>query len=339
MADYSDLIPANLRASLSDGTRLKPSITTSAYTGGTPSAANQVKRSVVYADGTVKPSMAYADGTLKPSVLIAGGGGAAVDPDAFILTVETTGASETMEVQGTGTGYSYDIDWGDGTVETSQTAASPSHVYASAGTHTIKITGTFPRIYVNNNATYKTKYRTVEQWGDVGFTSMSDAFESCINLVLNDKTLPDVADYTRAFQGCLSLILDDDYSFAGTSGTNFSQMFPLIDALSANGNVIPANFLDAHSPTNLTFMFSNAGVQGGDFGTWDWTAVTGAGNFLLNCTINTTDYNASLVGIESQAVQNSVNFHGGSSVATGTGLTARTALINDHSWTITDGTP
>ena len=68
MADYSDLVPADLKPSLSDGTNLKPSITTDSYAGGTPTAAGEVKRSVVYADGTVKPSMTAADGTLKPSV-------------------------------------------------------------------------------------------------------------------------------------------------------------------------------------------------------------------------------------------------------------------------------
>jgi hypothetical protein len=65
VADYSDLDPAALRASLSDGTRLKKSITTDLYTGGTPSAANQVKPSIMYADGTLKESVTYADGTLK----------------------------------------------------------------------------------------------------------------------------------------------------------------------------------------------------------------------------------------------------------------------------------
>ena len=74
MADYSDLDPTALRRSVSDGTRLKKSITTDLYTGGTPTAANQVKRSIMYADGTLKESIANASG-LKPSWLVAGGGG------------------------------------------------------------------------------------------------------------------------------------------------------------------------------------------------------------------------------------------------------------------------
>ena len=71
MADYSDLIPANLRASVSDGTNLKPSITTSSYAGGTPAAAGDLKRSIAYADGTLKPSIANSAG-IKASWLLAG---------------------------------------------------------------------------------------------------------------------------------------------------------------------------------------------------------------------------------------------------------------------------
>ena len=48
-------------------------------------------------------------------------------------------------------------------------------------------------------------------------------------------------------------------------------------------------------------------------------------------------YNGLLIAWNGQSVQNNVNFGGGNSEATGSGDTARTALINDHSWNITDG--
>ena len=98
MADYSDLDPAALRASLSDGTRLKKSITTDLYTGGTPSAANQVKPSIMYADGTLKESITYADGTLKPSWLIAGGGGGVAGGKLLQMTRTAIGKSSTTAV-------------------------------------------------------------------------------------------------------------------------------------------------------------------------------------------------------------------------------------------------
>lgn len=103
MADYTDLDPTLLRASVSDGTNLKPSITTSSYGGGTPSAAADLKRSIAYADGTLKPSIADSIG-VKASWLLAGsarppGGAAATYPVAILAHQETSGtAGQTLTV-------------------------------------------------------------------------------------------------------------------------------------------------------------------------------------------------------------------------------------------------
>ena len=43
--------------------------------------------------------------------------------------------------------------------------------------------------------------------------------------------------------------------------------------------------------------------------------------------------------IEASNQNNNVLFDAPNCVATGAGVTARTALINDHSWTINDSTP
>lgn len=64
----SDLDPSVLKPSLSDGTNLKPSITTSAYTGGTPSSASEVKPGLL--DGeSLNPSLSDGSGNLKPGLL------------------------------------------------------------------------------------------------------------------------------------------------------------------------------------------------------------------------------------------------------------------------------
>jgi len=108
MADYTDLIPANLRASVSDGTNLKPSITTTAYGGGTPSAANEVKRSIMYADGTLKESIADADG-LKASWLLPGSDRPPEGSGAWLTEVGSAYASSTATGLSTGT-LSLDAD-------------------------------------------------------------------------------------------------------------------------------------------------------------------------------------------------------------------------------------
>ena len=277
----------------------------------------------------------------------AGASGAITDPDAFILTVETTGASETMEIQGSGTGHLYDINWGDGTVETSQTAASPSHVYASAGTHTITITGTYKRIYVNNNATYKTKYRTVEQWGDVGMTNMNAAFYGCSGLTSIATDPPNVTNFSNCFTFCTSLAsLPTGLFDNNTAVTNFIACFVGCTSLTS----LPTGLFDNNTAvTYFSFCFTGCtSLTTAGFGTWAWGAVTDATGMFSNVTLTTADYNAGLDGIYQQSttgggsgVQSSVAFHAGNSVDTTgppDGIAASLSLTVNDAWTILDGT-
>lgn len=68
MPNYSDLNPAALKPAWSDGTNLKAALTTSNYSGGTPSAANEVKASLLNADGSLKASL-LVGGELSPGIL------------------------------------------------------------------------------------------------------------------------------------------------------------------------------------------------------------------------------------------------------------------------------
>ncbi|MCL6296747.1 BspA family leucine-rich repeat surface protein, partial [Jejuia spongiicola] len=73
---------------------------------------------------------------------------------------------------------------------------SPSHLYASAGVHTIRIIGTFPRIYFNNTGD-KDKIQTVEQWGINPWASMEKAFWGCKNLNITATDAPDLSQVTN----------------------------------------------------------------------------------------------------------------------------------------------
>lgn len=357
--------------------------------------------------------------------------------DEFQTTWETTSPSESITIPTTGAGYLCEVDWGDGNSDIySGTAPTISHTYATAGTHTVKIKGVFPRIYFNNGGD-KTKIRTVEQWGEVGATAMNDAFEGCTGLTSIAANGWNVANWQFAFKGCTALTDPNDVLVGVTAATTLNYMFEdsgvtqtanisdcasvtQAQAMYKNAPLVTVNAGDYDSLTSMTTMnnhfencdmtslpsgafdgltavttirqmfkgctsltatpaslfslstsladaefafegcsalatigaslfdncpltklsgtFKNAAVTSIDFGTWDWTGITGvnAQQFLLGCTVGTTDYNASMIGVEAQAVNNSVTFGGGNSVATGSGLTARNALISDHTWSITD---
>ncbi|MEM6771653.1 MAG: BspA family leucine-rich repeat surface protein, partial [Bacteroidota bacterium] len=85
--------------------------------------------------------------------------------DYFITTWQTTSPNESITIPTTGGGYDYTVDWGDGTVTTNH-AGNATHSYATAGVHTVRIIGAFPRIFFNFSGD-RNKIVTVEQWGNI----------------------------------------------------------------------------------------------------------------------------------------------------------------------------
>lgn len=77
--------------------------------------------------------------------------------------------------------YNCIVDWGDGTTSVHTTGAL-THTYASAGIRQIKIYGKYNGFRINNDATIKELLLSIDQWGNVGFTSLERAFYGCSNL-------------------------------------------------------------------------------------------------------------------------------------------------------------
>ena len=103
------------------------------------------------------------------------------DTEAFITTwaIMTDGESITIPTHD-GSTYNYNVDWGDGTVDFARTEdEDTSHNYASSGTYTVSITGDFPRIFFENYGDDRNKIISIEQWGNIVWSSMESAFEGC----------------------------------------------------------------------------------------------------------------------------------------------------------------
>ena len=85
--------------------------------------------------------------------------------------------------------YNYDVDWNnDGVynlVDIGKTG-SVTHDFGTPGTYTIRIRGTFPRIYFNGSGSTglgdSRKLISIDQWGTISWTSMEYAFSGCYNL-------------------------------------------------------------------------------------------------------------------------------------------------------------
>ncbi|MCL6296742.1 BspA family leucine-rich repeat surface protein, partial [Jejuia spongiicola] len=240
---------------------------------------------------------------------------------------------------------------------------SPSHLYASAGVHTIRIIGTFPRIYFNNTGD-KDKIQSVEQWGTDTWTSMAQSFRGCSNLVLNATDTPNLSQATSMF----SMFLECS-SFVDNGGainnwdvstiTNMEQVFqstlfnsPInnwkVSAVTSMSNMFrntpynqPLDNWDTSSVTNMSSMFRNNTSFNQPIDNWDISNVTTMIFMFLSATLSTTNYDATLIGwhTDTSGVANdgiddvpyNITFHGGSSQYC-TSETAWNSLNSSFNW-------
>ena len=151
--------------------------------------------------------------------------------NAFVMVVKTdnpgTSNSTSFTIPITGTGYSYNVDCDDnGVNEVTARTTSYTCVYGAAGTYTVAITGTFPRIYFNNGGD-RQKLLEVKQWGTGAWTSMANAFYGCNNLHVTATDAPNLAGVTSLaamFRGATSFNESINH-WNTTNITSLSQTF------------------------------------------------------------------------------------------------------------------
>ena len=110
-----------------------------------------------------------------------------VYPTQFISTWKTDNAGVTAANQisiPTNVGYSYNctVDWGDGTTST-YNGYGPTmiHTYSTAGTYTVKISGTFPSIRFAGGVD-RLKILEITNWGNIQWKFLHSSFQDCTNL-------------------------------------------------------------------------------------------------------------------------------------------------------------
>jgi surface protein len=183
-----------------------------------------------------------------------------------------TSNATSITIPTTGTGYSYDIDWeNDGTYDDFGVTVDITHDYGEAGTYTVVIRGDFPRIYFNNGGD-KEKILSVEQWGDMEWDSMQNAFKGCANLdilALDAPNLSGVTNMTGMFENCTSLLANTSLNTWDISSvTRTDRLFyyaTLFNQDISNWNV--------GNVVVMSQMFSGAGSFNQPLGNWDTSNV------------------------------------------------------------------
>ena len=220
---------------------------------------------------------------------------------AFVTIWKTnnTGTSSNNQIIIPGTGTNYNISWEevDNPSNTGSELGTGTHTitFPSEGTYQVSITGNFTAIKVVDGGDNK-KILSIEQWGNIGWTSMHGAFSSCSNLIYNAIDIPNlssVTDLSQMFRGCTnfngdlsswntSTIIDMQSMFRDATSfnqnieswntsnvTNFDRMFN--GATSFN---MPLNGWNTSSATKMDHMFQDASSFNQDLNSWNVSNVT-----------------------------------------------------------------
>ncbi|MEZ4810806.1 MAG: BspA family leucine-rich repeat surface protein [Allomuricauda sp.] len=215
----------------------------------------------------------------------------------FVTTWKTDNPGASADNQITiptfpGETYNYTVEWGDGTSDNNVTG-DITHTYATLGTQEVSISGDFPRIFFAEGDKDYEKLIAVNQWGNVGWTSMAGAFGRCTNMDVTASDIPDLSNVESMqsmFWECSSLVGND--SFSNWDVGNVTDMFgvfryaPLFNQDIGSWNVsnvtdMGALFLEASSfnqdisgwdvskVTRMVNLFSGASLFNQDVGSWD----------------------------------------------------------------------
>ena len=174
-----------------------------------------------------------------------------------------------IKITTTGGGYNYTVDWGDSQTNTHVTG-DVTHIYATAGTYTVTISGAFPRFLSGAGTDAAYKLLSIEQWGTIKWQSMSNAFQYCANLVVNAVDVPDlsqVTDMSFMFSGA-SAFNQDISTWNVTSVANMRGMFSY--AIAFNQDL---STWDVSSVTDMSNMFDDARSFNQDLSSWDTSSV------------------------------------------------------------------
>jgi surface protein len=209
-------------------------------------------------------------------------------PRPFIIEVNTdnTGVSSANQfiIPTLGSGYDFEVDWGDGVIETyTGSPGNITHTYSSVGIYDISIDGQFPWIRFNNSGD-KSKLINIKQWGDILWNNFDNAFYGCNNLVISATDTPNLSNVTNmsnAFQNCSS-INNVSHNFNNWNVSNITNMETTFRGSNFNQ---PIGDWDVSSVQTMDAMFLQSSFNQ-PIGSWNVGNVTNMGNMFYQTPFN-----------------------------------------------------
>ena len=151
--------------------------------------------------------------------------------------------------------YDYTVDFGDGTILNNQTG-NTTHTYSTAGDYTVKISGDFPHfdgVQLNGNI-HTHDLLSVEQWGNIQWESMLNAFRGCSRLQINASDVPDlsnVTDFSNIFRS-------SNVNSASLNNWDVSNVTNMHGAFKTSEFDQLLDNWDVSNVTDMSYMFSSS---------------------------------------------------------------------------------
>ena len=220
-------------------------------------------------------------------------------PFITIWQTDLQGVSDDDQITIPGFGSDYLIEWEEiGNPDNQGTLTGSNQVtvtFPNSGIYRLSISGNFNRIRFNNGGD-RLKLLSIEQWGDIEWSRMEEAFYGCSNMTYAATDAPDlsrVLSTASMFRSCTSfdgwinnwdVSTITEMSNMFQEAETFNQPLDLWDvsnvrqmdgmfsgAISFNQ---PLNDWDVSNVTRMSVMFSDAVTFNQPLDKWDVSAVT-----------------------------------------------------------------
>lgn len=202
-----------------------------------------------------------------------------MEEGGFEFKMSITGSSFKLELPAqtgypdyTTLTYSFTVDWGDGNTDiiTAYDQTEVTHSYSVSGTYIVSIEGVCESLDYGGS-THRSKINSITQWGDVGFTYMYQAFDSCYNMGITATDTPKfsgMTDVRYMFQNTEVTTGAENWDFTGI--TDISGMFYQCTNFQSDCS----GWTGMGGITNMYRTFSYCERFNSSIANWDTSAVT-----------------------------------------------------------------
>ena len=189
---------------------------------------------------------------------------------AFVTTWRVIDTDKPIKIPVGGQTGNYTVDWGDGTNSTTH-VSDATHEYGTADDYTVRISGEFTRIHLDRDVDNAPQLLSIDNWGDIEWSSMEGAFSGASNMTYSAVDVPNfsgVTSMSNMFAGASAFNGD----LSGWDVSSVTSMFSMFNHASAFDR--PLNGWNVSSVTDMSGMFVSASAFDQPLNNWNVSKVT-----------------------------------------------------------------